>query len=54
MGIKIDRELVCELLIRYVLSEQLVPGDADRKALPRRIGRMVEGLALGASTRARR
>lgn len=25
-GVKVDRELVCELLIRYVLSEQLVPG----------------------------
>ena len=55
MGIKLDRELVCELLIRYVLSEQLVPGDTDRKALPRRIGRMVESLmAGGASSRARR
>ena len=47
-GVKVDRELVCELLIRYVLSEQLVPGDADRKTLPRRIGRMVEALATGA------
>jgi AcrR family transcriptional regulator len=27
LGIRIDRELVCELLIRYVLSEQLVPHD---------------------------
>ncbi|MDP2165368.1 MAG: TetR/AcrR family transcriptional regulator [Hydrogenophaga sp.] len=55
MGIKLDRELVCELLIRYVLSEQLVPGYTDRKALPRRIGRMVESLmAGGTSSRARR
>lgn len=55
MGIKLDRELVCELLIRYVLSEQLVPGDTDRRALPRRIGRMVESLmAGGTSPRARR
>lgn len=53
-GVKVDRELVCELLIRYVLSEQLVPGDADRKTLPRRIGRMVEALATGAPPRARR
>ena len=53
-GVKVDRELVCELLIRYVLSEQLVPGDADRKTLPRRIGRMVEALATGAPLRARR
>lgn len=55
MGVKLDRELVCELLIRYVLSEQLVPGNTDRKALPRRIGRMVESLmAGGTSSRARR
>lgn len=54
LGVKLDRELVCELLIRYVLSEQLVPGDTDRKALPRRIGRMVESLTVGASPRARR
>jgi AcrR family transcriptional regulator len=54
MGIKIDRELTCELLIRYVLSELLVPGDGDLKSLPRRIGRMVECLALGAGPRARR
>jgi len=53
LGIKLDRELVCELLIRYVLSEQLVPGDSERKGLPRRIGRMVEALTGGAP-RARR
>lgn len=53
-GIKLDRELICELLIRYVLSELLVPGDADRRTLPRRIGRMVETLAAGAPPRARR
>jgi len=41
------------LLIRYVLSEQLVPGDSERKGLPRRIGRMVEALTGGAP-RARR
>ena len=54
LGVKLDRELVCELLIRYVLSEQLVPGDTDRKALPRRIARMVESLTAGTSSRARR
>ena len=54
LGIKLDRELVCELLIRYVLSEQLVPGDAERKGLLRRIGRLVEALTMGAATRARR
>lgn len=54
LGVKLDRELVCEMLIRYVLSEQLVPGDTDRKTVPRRIGRMVESLTMGASPRARR
>lgn len=54
LGVKLDRELICELLIRYVLSEQLVPGDSDRKSLPRRIGRMVEAVALGATTRTKR
>lgn len=54
LGIQIDRELIAEMLIRYVLSEQLVPGDADRKSLPRRIGRMVEALLAGAPARARR
>ncbi len=54
LGIKLDRELICELLIRYVLSEQLVPGDSDRKALPRRVARMVEAIAFGTAPRARR
>jgi AcrR family transcriptional regulator len=54
LGIKLDRELICELLIRYVMSEQLVPGDAERKGLPRRIGRLVEALTMGAPKRARR
>lgn len=48
LGAKIDRELVCEILIRYVLSEQLVPS-ADRSSLPRRVGRLVASLA-GAGT----
>lgn len=54
LGVKLERELVCEMIIRYVLSEQLVPGDADRKTVPRRIGRMVEALSAGGSPRARR
>jgi AcrR family transcriptional regulator len=54
LGIQIDRELIAEMLIRYVLSEQLVPSDGDRKSLPRRIGRMVEALVVGAPARARR
>jgi AcrR family transcriptional regulator len=54
LGIQLDRELVAEMLIRYVLSEQLVPSDSDRKSLPRRIGRMVDALLAGAPVRARR
>jgi AcrR family transcriptional regulator len=54
LGIQLDRELIAEMLIRYVLSEQLVPSDGDRKSLPRRIGRMVDALLLGAPARARR
>jgi AcrR family transcriptional regulator len=54
LGIPLDRELIAEMLIRYVLSETLVPGDGDRKALPRRIGRIVDALLLGTPVRARR
>jgi len=54
LGIQLDRELIAEMLIRYVLSEQLVPSDGDRKSLPRRIGRMIEALLAGAPVRARR
>jgi AcrR family transcriptional regulator len=54
LGSKIDRELVCEMLIRYVLSEQLVPGTNDRRSLPRRVARMVTALMGAGVTRARR
>jgi len=54
LGIQLDRELIAEMLIRYVLSEQLVPNDGDRRSLPRRIGRMVDALLAGAPVRARR
>ena len=54
LGIKLDRELICEMLIRYVMSEQLVPGDAERKGLTRRIARMVDTMTAGASRRVRR
>lgn len=41
-GVIIDRELVCEMIIRYILSEQLVPSSKQaRKALPNRIKRLV-------------
>jgi len=54
LAIQLDRELIAEMLIRYVLSEQLVPSDSDRKSLPRRIGRMVDAMVLSAPLRARR
>ena len=53
LGVKLDRELICEMLIRYVLSEILVPGGSDRRALPRRIARMVGALASGSNARRR-
>ena len=53
-GIRVDRELVAEMLIRYVLSELLVPSEGDRTAVVRRIGRMAETLLAGAPARARR
>lgn len=54
LGAKVDRELVCEMLIRYVLSEQLVPGSTDRRALPRRVVRMVNALMGAGVARTRR
>lgn len=54
LGVTFDRELIVEMLIRYVLSELLVPSTGDRKTLPRRIGRMVDSLVMGGPVRARR
>lgn len=54
LGSKIDRELVCEMLIRYVLSEQLVPGSTDRRSLPRRVSRMVAAMMGAGVARTRR
>lgn len=53
-GIQIDRELVTEMLIRYVLSEQFAPSEGDRKLLPRRIARMLDTRLAVASVRGRR
>ncbi|CAN7759760.1 TetR/AcrR family transcriptional regulator [Pseudorhodoferax sp. LjRoot39] len=44
LGIKIDRDLVCEMLIRYVMSALLVPSTSDRVNLPKRVGRLVQAL----------
>jgi len=53
LGIQIDRELVCEMMVRYMMSDHLIGGSADRTAMPRRIARMVDALRFG-SARARR
>jgi AcrR family transcriptional regulator len=47
---KLDRELICELLIRYVLSEHLAPSGKTGRALPARIKRLIAALTAGART----
>ncbi|QBP14051.1 TetR/AcrR family transcriptional regulator [Cupriavidus metallidurans] len=54
LGVKLDRELICDLIIRFVMSEHLVGADAERRAMPRRIGRLVDALRFGGVTRIRR
>lgn len=54
LGARIDRDLVCEMLIRYVMSEQLVPGSSDRRSLMRRVQRLVEMVAGAGVARPRR
>lgn len=44
LQVKLDRELICEMLIRYVLSELLVLGEGDRRNLPHRIATMIAGI----------
>lgn len=51
---KLDRELICELIVRFVLSEHLIGGESDRRAMPRRIGRLIESLRRGGGGLARR
>ena len=48
LNAKLDRELICELLIRYVLSEHLAPSGNDRRAVPQRIKRLIVTLTSGA------
>jgi AcrR family transcriptional regulator len=45
---KLDRELICELLIRFVLSEHLAPSGNAGRALPARIRRLIIALTAGA------
>jgi AcrR family transcriptional regulator len=51
---KLDRELICELLIRYVLSEHLAPSGNAGRALPARIKRLIATLTAGAGAPALR
>lgn len=46
-GITLDRELICELIVRFILSDVLVPSGADRRNLMRRIERFVIMLLSG-------
>jgi AcrR family transcriptional regulator len=46
-GITLDRELICELMVRFILSEVLVPSGAERRNLMRRIERFVVMLLSG-------
>lgn len=50
-GIVIDRELVCELMVRYIMSDVLVPAGPDRRNLMRRIERFVLMLLSGKAAR---
>lgn len=45
LGVKLDRELVCEMLIRYVLSELLVPRKDDRRGLLTSLAAMTAAMA---------
>jgi AcrR family transcriptional regulator len=49
MDAKLDRELICELLIRYVFSEYLAPSGSDSRALPLRTSQLIASLTAGAS-----
>jgi AcrR family transcriptional regulator len=51
---KLDRELICELIVRFMLSEHLIGDDSDRRAMPRRIMRLVDSLRRGGGGLVRR
>lgn len=46
-GIVLDRELIGELIVRFILSDVLVPAGADRRNLMRRMERFVVMLLSG-------
>lgn len=54
LGVKLDRELICEMIIRYMMSETLVPEGAGRRLLPVRIRKLVGSMILGSTARNRR
>jgi AcrR family transcriptional regulator len=54
LGVRLDRELVCEMIIRYVLSEILVPESASRRLLPVRVKKLAAALTMGSTSRTRR
>ena len=54
LGVKLDRELICEMIIRYVLSEILVPEGSGRRLLPVRVRKLVAALTIGSTSRSRR
>jgi len=47
LGVKLDRELICELIIRYILSEQLVPSGKLRRTMPLRVGVLIQNIIVG-------
>ena len=53
LKVKLDRELICELIVRFMLSENLAGDDTGRSTMPQRIGRMVNALRFGGMTRPR-
>jgi AcrR family transcriptional regulator len=54
LGVRLDRELLCEMIIRYVLSEILVPESASRRLLPVRVKKLAAALTMGSTSRTRR
>lgn len=51
---KLDRELICELIVRFMLSEHLIGDESEFRAMPRRITRLLEMLRHGGGGLARR
>lgn len=54
LGVRLDRELLCEMIIRYVLSEILVPESASRRLLPVRVKKLAAAMTMGSTSRTRR